>query len=179
MSQTPHTLGAVLSQEQLQHLNRMIGDILGKPQSAYNANSGTVEVLKDLQQLCKDPLPLEREHLGKLFSSREFQKLVRDTAEQQWMVKPGDLKEGDYVGRLYERLNSQMEKIESALKNAGQEHTAFSQMAGEIHSNVEFMNQVNQMYTYAQIPLKCRGSMQAVNCLCIPTKRHWRREKRI
>ncbi len=59
MSQTPHTLGAVLSQEQLQHLNRMIGDILGKPQSAYNANSGTVEVLKDLQQLCKDPLPLE------------------------------------------------------------------------------------------------------------------------
>ena len=65
MSQTPHTLGAVLSQEQLQHLNRMIGDILGKPQSAYNANSGTVEVLKDLQQLCKDPLPLEREHLGK------------------------------------------------------------------------------------------------------------------
>lgn len=111
MSQTPHTLGAVLSQEQLQHLNRMIGDILGKPQSAYNANSGTVEVLKDLQQLCKDPLPLEREHLGKLFSSREFQKLVRDTAEQQWMVKPGDLKEGDYVGRLYERLNSQMEKL--------------------------------------------------------------------
>ena len=128
MSQTPHTLGAVLSQEQLQHLNRMIGDILGKPQSAYNANSGTVEVLKDLQQLCKDPLPLEREHLGKLFSSREFQALVRDTAEQQWMVKPGDLKEGDYVGRLYERLNSQMEKIE-----------------------------VNQMYTYAQIPLKMSG----------------------
>ena len=157
MSQTPHTLGAVLSQEQLQHLNRMIGDILGKPQSAYNANSGTVEVLKDLQQLCKDPLPLEREHLGKLFSSREFQALVRDTAEQQWMAKPGDLKEGDYVGRLYERLNSQMEKIESALKNAGQEHTAFSQMAGEIHSNVEFMNQVNQMYTYAQIPLKMSG----------------------
>ena len=157
MSQTPHTLGAVLSQEQLQHLNRMIGDILGKPQSAYNANSSTVEVLKDLQQLCKDPLPLEREHLGKLFSSREFQKLVRDTAEQQWMAKPGDLKEGDYVGRLYERLNSQMEKIESALKNAGQEHTAFSQMAGEIHSNVEFMNQVNQMYTYAQIPLKMSG----------------------
>lgn len=57
----------------------MIGDILGKPQSAYNANSSTVEVLKDLQQLCKDPLPLEREHLGKLFSSREFQALVRDT----------------------------------------------------------------------------------------------------
>ena len=61
------------------------------------------------------------------------------------MVKPGDLKEGDYVGRLYERLNSQMEKIEYALKNAGQEHTVFSQMAGEIHSNVEFMNQVNQI----------------------------------
>ena len=156
-SQTPHTLGAVFSREQLQNLNRMVGELLGKSETGYTPESGTVEVLKDLQQLCKDPLPLEREHLGKLFSSKEFQTLIRDTAEQQWMAKPKDLEEGDYVSRLYERLNSQMEKIELALKNAGQEHTAFSQMAGEVRSNVEFMNQVNQMYTYAQIPLKMSG----------------------
>lgn len=67
------------------------------------------------------------------------------------MAKPGDLKEGDYVGRLYERLNSQMEKIESALKMRDRSIPLSHRWRGEIHSNVEFMNQVNQMYTYAQI----------------------------
>lgn len=52
-------------------------------------------------------------------------------------------------------------------------------MAGEIHSNVEFMNQVNQMYTYAQIPLKMSGQHASGELFVYTNKRHWRREKRI
>lgn len=153
----PHTLGAVLGPQQLQTLNHMVGQLLGMEQTNYTKDSGVVEVLKDLQQVLKDPLPLQKEKLGKLFSSKEFRALIRDTAEQQWTLKPQDLKEDRSVQRLYERLNNQMEKIESALKNAGQEHTEFSQMAGEIRNNVAFMDQINQAYTYAQIPLKMSG----------------------
>lgn len=153
----PHTLGAVLGPQQLQTLNHMVGQLLGMEQTNYTKDSGVVEVLKDLQQVLKDPLPLQNEKLGKLFSSKEFRALIRDTAEQQWTLKPQDLKEDRSVQRLYERLNNQMEKIESALKNAGQEHTEFSQMAGEIRNNVAFMDQINQAYTYAQIPLKMSG----------------------
>ena len=98
----------------------MIGDILGKPQSAYNANSGTVEVLKDLQQLCKDPLPLEREHLGSCFLPGNSRNLSGIRQNSSGWSNLGDLKEGDYVGRLYERLNSQIgKKIESALEKCG------------------------------------------------------------
>lgn len=157
MPAVSHTLGAVLSQEGIRQLNHMLGEAIGGHETNYTKDSGVVEVLKDLQQLCKDPLPLERQTLGKVFSSKEFHALVRDTAEQQWMVKPQDLAEGDHVGRLYERLNNQMERIESALKNAGQDHTNFSQTAADIRNNVTFMDQVNQVYTYAQIPLKMSG----------------------
>ena len=153
----PHTLGALFSKEQLQNINRMIGSLLGKPAAAYTKDSGVVEVLRDLQQVLKDPLPVEREQLGRLFSSKEFHSMIKDTAEQQWMLEPKSLTDGNRVERLYERLNSQIERIENSLKAAGQEHTGISQMAGEIKSNVEFMNQVNQVYTYAQIPLKMSG----------------------
>lgn len=156
-SSVPHTLGAVLEPQQFQTLNHMVGQLLGMEQTNYTKDSGVVEVLKDLQQVLKDPLPLEKEKLGKLFSSKEFRALIKDTAEQQWTLKPQDLKEDRSVQRLYERLNNQMQKIESALKNAGQEHTEFSQMAGEIRNNVAFMDQINQVYTYTQIPLKMSG----------------------
>lgn len=156
-SAVPHTLGALLQPQQLQTLNHMVGQLLGMEMTSYTKDSGAVEVLKDLQQVLKDPLPLEKEKLGKLFSSREFRTLIRDTAEQQWTLEPEDLKEDRSVQRLYERLGQQMEKIESALKNAGQEHTEVSQMAGEIRNNVAFMDQINQAYTYAQIPLKMSG----------------------
>ena len=153
-----HTLGAVLEPEQLQHLNQMMGKLLGTETLNYTKNSGVVQVLNDLKQVISDPLPVERQQLRDLFSSEEFKELVKDTMEQQWMVKPQELaQDQDKVGKLYERLNSQLSRMENVMKAAGQESTQFSQMAADIRSNVEFMNQINQAYTYAQIPLKMSG----------------------
>lgn len=154
----PHSLGAILSPEQMENLNQMLGKLLDTEPLNYTRESGAVQVLKDLAQVLSDALPMEKEPLRKLFSSREFQTLVKDALEQQWTLKPEELSEGaDKVGKLYERLNSQLSRMEDALKAAGQEHTQFSQTAADIRGNVEFMNQMNQAYTYAQIPLKMSG----------------------
>lgn len=154
----PHSLGAILSPEQMENLNQMLGKLLDTEPLNYTRESGAVQVLKDLAQVLSDALPMEKEPLRKLFSSREFQTLVKDALEQQWTLKPEELSEGaDKVGKLYERLNSQLSRMEDALKAAGQEHTQFSQTAADIRGNVEFMNQMNQVYTYAQIPLKMSG----------------------
>ena len=48
-------------------------------------------------------------------------------------------------------------KITEALKSIGQENTGFAQTAADIQGNVEFMNQINQAYTYVQIPLQMSG----------------------
>lgn len=154
----PHTLGALFSSEQLESFNQTMGKLLGTESLSYTKDSGVVQVLNDLKQVLSDPLPVEREQLTKLFSSKEFKELVKDTMEQQWMVKPQELaQDQDKVGKLYERLNSQLSRMENAMKAAGHENTQFSQMAADIRSNVEFMNQINQVYTYAQIPLKMSG----------------------
>ena len=156
-NQTPHTLGAVLSEEQRNNLNALLGKVLGTDSTSYTKDSGVVEVLKDLQQILKDPLPVERESLGKLFASNEFQSLVKDTMEQQWMLTPEDLKEPDKIGKLYEKMEGQLTRLTEAMKASGQENANVTQLAADVRSNIEFMNQVNQAYTYVQIPLKMSG----------------------
>lgn len=158
-SATPHTLGALMDGKQLQNLNTMLGELLGTDATRYTKDSGVVEVLKDIQQVLKDSLPIEREQIGKLFSSKEFVHMVKDTLQQQWTLQPQDLEADgtDKVAKLYDRMNSQLEKIIEALKSIGQENTSFAQAAADIQSNVEFMNQINQAYTYVQIPLQMSG----------------------
>lgn len=156
-NQTPHTLGAVLSEEQQNNLNALLGKVLGTDSTSYTKDSGVVEVLKDLQQILKDPLPVERESLGRLFASNEFKSLVKDTMEQQWMLTPEDLKEPDKIGKLYEKMEGQLTRLTEAMKASGQENANVTQLAADVRSNIEFMNQVNQAYTYVQIPLKMSG----------------------
>ena len=158
-SATQHTLGALMDGKQLQNLNTMLGELLGTDATRYTKDSGVVEVLKDIQQVLKDSLPIEREQIGKLFSSKEFVHMVKDTMQQQWTLQPQDLEADgtDKVAELYDRMNSQLEKITEALKSIGQENTSFAQTAADIQSNVEFMNQINQAYTYVQIPLQMSG----------------------
>ena len=158
-SATPHTLGALMDGKQLQNLNTMLGELLGTDATRYTKDSGVVEVLKDIQQVLKDSLPIEREQIGKLLSSKEFVHMVKDTLQQQWTLQPQDLEADgtDKVAKLYDRMNSPLEKITEALKSIGQENTSFAQTAADIQSNVEFMNQINQAYTYVQIPLQMSG----------------------
>ena len=158
-SATPHTLGALMDGKQLQNLNTMLGELLGTDATRYTKDSGVAEVLKDIQQVFKDSLPIEREQIGKLFSSKEFVHMVKDTMQQQWTLQPQDLEADgtDKVAKLYDRMNAQLEKITEALKSIGQENTGFAQTAADIQGNVEFMNQINQAYTYVQIPLQMSG----------------------
>lgn len=158
-SATPHTLGALMDGKQLQNLNTMLGELLGTDATGYTKDSGVAEVLKDIQQVFKDSLPIEREQIGKLFSSKEFAHMVKDTMQQQWTLQPQELEADgtDKVTKLYDRMNAQLEKITEALKSIGQENTGFAQTAADIQGNVEFMNQINQAYTYVQIPLQMSG----------------------
>ena len=158
-SATPHTLGALMDGKQLQNFNTMLGELLGTDATRYTKDSGVAEVLKDIQQVFKDSLPIEREQIGKLFSSKEFVHMVKDTMQQQWTLQPQELEADgtDKVTKLYDRMNAQLEKITEALKSIGQENTGFAQTAADIQGNVEFMNQINQAYTYVQIPLQMSG----------------------
>lgn len=91
---------------------------------------------------------------GKLLSSKSYAAILKSALEQQWLLKPENLKEKGKISELYERLDHQMEKMEQVLKEAGIQRTSLTETTNDIRSNIEFMNQINQTYTYVQLPLK-------------------------
>lgn len=95
--------------------------------------------------------------MQKLFAGKEFQTIFRSVIEKQWLLQPEKLKQEHKVSGLYERLEQQLSQMEEAVRATGSTQNTFLQTASQVHGNLEFMNQMNQIYHYVQLPLKMSG----------------------
>ena len=95
--------------------------------------------------------------MQKLFAGKEFQTIFRSVIEKQWLLQPEELKQEHKVSGLYERLEQQLSQMEKAVRATGSTQNTFLQTASQVHGNLEFMNQMNQIYHYVQLPLKMSG----------------------
>lgn len=175
------TLGSLLSPEQAEALTRQLQEI---PEVALNGHLFTQEMQEEeivpklnlhlsaaqfLKEVDENLMQAVKSGTlstpdvfgetadgpaGKLLSSKTYAAVLKNVLEQQWLLKPENLKEKEKISELYERLDHQMEKIEQVLKESGIQRTSLSETMNDIRSNIEFMNQINQTYTYVQMPLK-------------------------
>lgn len=147
-------------------VDTMSGDDAGK--KAFELAQAEPEVTlkqsmtaEDFLNTLRDALKQNQEYgfagMTKLFGSKDFAAILKNRAEKQWLLEPEQLKEASKVSDLYERLDHQMKQMENVMKAAGVTQNSFVQTAADIRSNVEFMNQINQVYTYVQLPLKLSG----------------------
>lgn len=147
-------------------VDTMSGDDAGK--KAFELAQAEPEVTlkqsmtaEDFLNTLRDALKQNQEYgfagITKLFGSKEFAAILKNRAEKQWLLEPEQLREASKVSDLYERLDHQMKQMENVMKAAGVTQNSFVQTAADIRSNVEFMNQINQVYTYVQLPLKLSG----------------------
>ena len=95
--------------------------------------------------------------MQKLFAGKEFQTIFRSVIEKQWLLQPEELKQEHKVSGLYERLEQQLSQMEEAVRATGSTQNTFLQTASQVHGNLEFMNLMNQIYHYVQLPLKMSG----------------------
>jgi len=119
----------------------------------------------------------DRGALSRLLSGKGYRALLKQVMEQQWTVRPEELKTEDKVKELYERLNRQMGQIEQFAKQAGMNTGQLSRAAGEVRSNIDFMNQINQAYTYVQIPLKMANQNAHADLYVYTNKRNLQKKE--
>lgn len=147
-------------------VDTMSGDDAGK--KAFELAQAEPEVTlkqsmtaEDFLNTLRDALKQNQEYgfagMTRLFGSKEFAAILKNRAEKQWLLEPEQLREASKVSDLYERLDHQMKQMENVMKAAGVTQNSFVQTAADIRSNIEFMNQINQVYTYVQLPLKLSG----------------------
>ena len=90
----------------------------------------------------------------KLFGNNEYNKLMKSIMQDEWLLKPDDVSVKENVQNLYERLNAQAKQLTQQLTTALGSDSKVAQSAANLQNNIDFMNQLNQMFHYVQLPLK-------------------------
>lgn len=121
------------------------------------------ELLTELGRLVKDGrLSTEQKNgILELLKDNEFLENLKKGLTEKFLLTPDEVGEDGQVEKLYERLDSQLSRMNQALQGMAKENPALSQSIQNLSSNVEFMNQLNQMFTYVQLPLKLSGQEAA------------------
>lgn len=96
--------------------------------------------------------------LEQVLNSREFHTLLKSEIEKQWLIEPKNVADPDKVEKLYERIRQQSAKLLEALQTADKGNTSAARTVQNLQNNVDFMNKMNQVFTYIQLPLKMTGS---------------------
>ena len=125
--------------------------------TALDKNLTVSDFLRTVSRILSENNGTASQNIQKLLGSDAYKSLLRNVMEQQWLIQPEALKQEKKISQLYEKLEQQMRQVEDALKEAGVTKTRFPETAAEVRGNIEFMNQLNQAYTYVQVPLKMSG----------------------
>lgn len=153
-----NTIGFLLSDKQIEELNGQVRMLLPNLQenniSLYSEDSSVVGILNDIKSMLENT-PANADTLRHLFSGETFKLMLKEALEQQWMIKPGDLeKNPKKLDGLYDKIEKQITNMEIILKTSGVVNPKAEALADNIRGNIEFMNQINEAYTYVQVPLK-------------------------
>lgn len=173
----PDEIGSVLSQQERKQLLNQLEELPLSEKVKEQLASGKGEIqnlLKELYQLQQQNPKLE---LGELLEARVYHKLLKSQIQSQWFVRPEQLASGKEMEEFYKKLWSQTRQLESILQAAGQESSAAGKTTQGIKENIDFMNQINQMFTYVQLPLMMSGKTAHSDLYVFTKKKNLREQE--
>lgn len=91
--------------------------------------------------------------LRELVKSPEFQRQLQEYVKRELSLRPQDASR-EKLDEMYNKLNRHLGSLSEALSSAGQENSALGRTVQNLNQNLNFLNQLNDMYSYVQLPLK-------------------------
>ncbi len=137
----------------------------GKGQGAAGIREEAVRQLADQDGmvLIKDGAKLAEQGRMKLPDALEHQldSLQKDFAQQvrrllseEWTMKPESFSDKEEVKNFYQKIKNQATQMQEAFAAAGKADMPSGQAVQQMNQNLDFMQNLNQMFPYLQIPLK-------------------------
>ena len=149
--------GAASLEQQLKSLETDGKQVLLDKNGNLNTGMSAEEFLKNLNQLFKENEFPQKEALFKLFLGKEYQTILKKAVENQWYLEPQETGSKETIEKLYNRLQTQMNRLDEFIKQAGSGTEGLQKAVADVRGNIEFMNQINQIYNFVQLPLKMNG----------------------
>ena len=157
--------GTELSPKTWQRLGDMFQKLGADEALARQIGNGSLSpkaVLTQLHELIEGNAHTIREDfqedIKELFGSRAFRNLLEAGMKNDWLIKPEDVADKEKVEQLYARIREQTARLEDAFHMAGKADSAGAKSVQNLQNNVDFMNQMNHLFTYIQLPLKMTGN---------------------
>ena len=161
---TQGSLGEILGKEGVAGLEQQLKELETDGKQVLLDKNGNLKTgmsaedfLKNLNQLFKENEFPQKEALFKLFSGKEYQTIFKKAVENQWYLEPQETGSKETVEKLYNRLQTQMNRMDEFIKQAGSGMEGLQKAVADVRGNIEFMNQINQIYNFVQLPLKMNG----------------------
>lgn len=83
---------------------------------------------------------------------------ITELLKDNFLMNPKDIGEDKYVKKYYEKTIDLTEQLTKLLTENGKDDTAFAKTMTNVKENTNFMNQINELYNYVQLPLKMNDS---------------------
>ena len=83
-----------------------------------------------------------------------FEKIWDKEISKNWLMEPEAIADKKAVKEYYEKLSHQMKQLEKLFEDGTSMKNPVAKVIQNTTSNLDFMNQLNQMHAYIQLPLK-------------------------
>lgn len=89
-----------------------------------------------------------------LLKSKGLQELLQANLKESWTLRPEDVADAKKVEDMYHRLDRQLRSLTQALERTGREEGTAFKAVSNMSQNLDFLQQINHIYTYVQLPLR-------------------------
>lgn len=151
-------LASFFSPQERDELLNLLKDIPIPSELREKISSGEATVSEVLIAL-KNVLPFSNPNeVATLVQSPHFKTTLKETLLSNWTLTPKQLLQEQPIKELYQTLYEQITDIHTLMKTAlsGPEAMALSNHAEHAKQNIDFMQTLNQIFPYMQIPLKLK-----------------------
>ncbi len=147
--------------------NDILAELL--PESA--TLSEAAEHIKNLLTATSVPSEIKQA----LLKSNDFQKTLKMLIHTDWTLSAEELTEKDAVSNLYKRIDEQIDRLKALADNtSGSASSKLSADLGQTKQNMNFMNDMNQMYNFTELPIRMNGQT-ATGDLYVYSDKHRKR----
>ena len=110
-----------------------------------------------------------------LLKSNDFQNTLKMLIHTDWTLSAEELTQKDAVINLYKRIDEQIDRLKTLADNtSGSASAKLSADLGQTKQNMNFMNDMNQMYNFTELPIRMNGQT-ATGDLYVYSDKHRKR----
>lgn len=141
-----------ITPEMVKQLLAKFGVENGQIEAVLKDNPSMKQLMQAISSKIAENPVFTDDKLGEIFKDPVFKLFMDETGKELSTLTPKEIANHENIDKLYEHLQKKADKILETL--AGKEDFSLVKNAQNLKANVDFINQMNQMFQYVQLPLK-------------------------